>query len=115
MSQEQNQDPFIPPPPPPQPPIGNPLFPDDVLKAKADEAREDLKRALIFAILGLFCCGFILGFLAYRRANSATEIIDTYGVLADKRGMATALKILGIFDIVGSIIVLLMKGYSTDF
>ena len=91
------------------------MYPQSVLEAKAEEAREDLKRALIFALLGLFCCGFILGFLAYRRANHATQLIDKYGVLADKRIMATILKVLGIFDIVGSIIVLLMKGYSTDF
>ena len=110
----EDQDPFIPPPPPPQPPIGNPMYPQSVLEAKQREVREDLRRAVIFGVLGLFCCGFILGFLVFRRANHAQKLIDQYGVMADKRIATTVLKILGIFEVVGSIIVLLMKDYSFD-
>ena len=76
------------------------MYPPNVLDAKAREAADDAKQALIMSIVGIFCFGFILGFLAFRKANNALEIIDIYNVAQEKRGMATAAKIIGIVDIV---------------
>ena len=76
------------------------MYSPDVLEAKAKEAAGHAKTALIFAIVGVFCFGFIFGFLAFRRANQAIEIIDHYDVAKDKRGIAMGAKILGIVDIV---------------
>jgi len=96
VSQTPPSDPFVPPPPPF---TGNPMYPPDMLSQKAAVAASDAKTALIFSILGIFCFGFIFGFLAYRKANEAIETIDIYQVAQDKRGMATVAKILGIIDI----------------
>jgi hypothetical protein len=76
------------------------MYPSDMLAQKAAAAASDAKTALTFAILGVFCFGFIFGFLAYRKANEALETIDIYDVAHEKRGMATAAKIIGIIDIV---------------
>ena len=96
MSQMPPNDPFVPPPPPQ---TGNPMYPPDMLAQKAAAAASDAKTALILAIVGIFCFGFIFGFLAYRKANEAIETIDIYQVAHEKRGMATAAKIIGIIDI----------------
>ena len=97
MSDQQYNQPFTPPPPPT---TGNPMYPPDVLEAKAKEAADEAKQALIMSIVGIFCFGFILGFLAFRKANSAIATIDLYDVAQDKRGMAMAAKVIGIVDIV---------------
>jgi hypothetical protein len=76
------------------------LYSPEVLAAKAAEAASDAKNALIMSIIGVFCFGFILGILAYRKANSAIETIDAYGVAQDKRGLAVTAKVIGIIDIV---------------
>jgi hypothetical protein len=76
------------------------MYPPDMLAQKAAVVASEAKTALILAILGVFCFGFIFGFLAYRKANEAIETIDIYDVAHEKRGMATAAKILGIIDIV---------------
>jgi len=89
--------PFIPPPPPS--PYGNPMYPPDVLASKAAEVASEAKTALIMAILGVFCFGFILGYLAFRKASNALEIIEIYEVAQDKKGLATTARILGIIDI----------------
>jgi hypothetical protein len=101
--------PFVPPPPPS---VGNPMYPPDVLARKAAEVASDTKNALILSIIGLFCFGFIFGFLAFRKANTALETIDLYQVAQEKRGMATVAKFLGIFDIVGWIIVMVLRFIS---
>jgi hypothetical protein len=92
----QQPPPFVPPPPP----IVNSLYPPDVLAAKAASVASDAKNALIMSIVGIFCFGFIFGFLAFRKANEALKTIDTYQVAQDKRGMLTAAKVIGIIDIV---------------
>ena len=97
MSQTPPSDPFVPPPPPF---AGNPMYPPDMLAQKAAAVASEVKTALILAILGIFCFGFIFGFLAYRKANEAIETIDIYDVAHEKRGMAAAAKIIGIIDIV---------------
>jgi hypothetical protein len=76
------------------------MYPPDMLAQKAAVVASEVKTALTFAILGIFCFGFIFGFLAYRKANEALETIDIYDVAHEKRGMATAAKIIGIIDIV---------------
>ena len=108
MSQQPpgSHEPFVPPPPPS---IGNPMYSADVLAAKAAGAASDAKTALIFSLIGLLCFGFIFGFLAYRKANDAIETIELYEVAQDKRSMATVAKFLGIFDIVGWVIALVLR------
>ncbi len=95
MSQQPpvNNAPFVAPPPPS-------MYSSDAQAAKANEAANDAKNALIMAIVGIFCLGFILGILAVKKASSAIQTIDTYQVAQDKRGLAVAAKVLGIIDIV---------------
>ena len=97
--QPPNNDPFVPPPPPPRV-TGNPMYSPEVLAAKAASAASDAKNALILSVVGLFCFGFILGILAFRKANEALETISIYEVAQEKRSVATAAKILGIIDII---------------
>ena len=85
------------------------MYSQDVLDAKAKEAGDDAKQALIMALVGLVCFGFILGFLAFRKANSAIETIDLYQVAQDKRSMATVAKVIGIIDIVGWVVGLIAR------
>lgn len=73
-----------------------------------------MRTSLILGLLGLVCCGFILGYFAFKRADEAIETIDIYGVLIERRSMAVALKILGIFDIVGSILVIVGRFAIAD-
>ena len=70
LSEQQYNQPFIPPPPPS---VGNSMFPQHVLDAKAKQIADDAKQALIMGIVGVFCFGFILGIMAVRKANSAHE------------------------------------------
>ena len=76
------------------------MYPPDVLAAKATAIGKDARDALIMSIVGLFCLGFILGFLAFRKANSALNDIKTYQVADDKRSMLMVAKVLGIIDII---------------
>lgn len=80
------------------------MYPPDVLQAKAKEASDDVRTALIFGGIGLICFGFIFGFLAVRRANKARKIISEYGVVPEKQTMATVALGLGILDVVGWIV-----------
>ena len=107
MSQQPPNDYFVPPPPPYQP--GSSLYPPEVLASKAAEVASEAKQGLIFAIIGLFCCGFIFGYLAFRKASDALETIQIYEVAHDKRGLATAAKIIGIIDIVAWIAGLILR------
>ena len=61
------------------------------------------------SLVGLVCLGFILGILAFRKANSAIQIIDQYQVALDKRGMATVAKVLGIVDIIAWVAVIIAR------
>jgi hypothetical protein len=89
--------PFIPPPPPGQ--TGNPMYPPELLARKAAEVASEARSALIMSIIGIFCLGFILGFLAFRKANEALETIQIYEVAQDKHGMAMTAKVIAIIDI----------------
>lgn len=106
--QPPNNDPFVPPPPPPLV-SGNPMYSPEVLAAKAASVASDAKNALIMSIVGLFCFGFIFGILAFRKANEALETIAIYEVAQEKKGIATAAKILGIIDIVFWVLALIAR------
>jgi hypothetical protein len=85
------------------------MYPPNVLAAKAAEVASEAKTALILSIVGLFCFGFILGFLAFRKANEALETIAIYEVAQDKRSLAMTAKVLSIIDIVGWIVALVAR------
>lgn len=108
MSQEQNEAPFVP-PPPPQPSIGSDLYPPHVLEQKAKEVSDNIRNGFILGGIGVICFGFILGYLAYRKGSDAMQIIDIYEVSKDKRSLAMAVKIIGIVDIVGWAIGLIVR------
>lgn len=96
MSSTPPTDPFVPPPPP----TNSSLYPPDVLARQATYAASEAKTALVLSILGVFCFGFIFGLIAFRKANTALETINIYGVAEDKRGMAMTAKVISIIDIV---------------
>jgi hypothetical protein len=104
---EQNPGPFVPPPPPT--PSGNPMYSPETLAAKTQYVAAEAKNALILSIVGLFCAGFIFGFLAFRKANDALETIAIYDVAHDKKAIALTAKILGIVDVVGWIIAIIAR------
>jgi hypothetical protein len=101
--------PFVPPPPPPPSPYGNSPYPPNVLASKSATVASDVKTALILACIGLFCFGFILGYLALRKANEALETIQIYEVAQDKKSLAMTAKVLAIVDIVAWIIGLILR------
>ncbi len=76
------------------------MYPPDVLAIKGKYAAVEARDALITAIVGVFCFGFILGILAIRKANGALETMNIYEVAPEKRGLAKAAKVLGIVDII---------------
>ncbi len=88
------------------------MYPPGVLEQREKEVNDHLRKALIFAVLGVIFCGLIMGLLAFRHARQATQIIDKYGVLTERRPMATGLKVVGIFDAFIFMIAALMKDYS---
>ena len=108
MSQQEppHNEPFVPPPPPV---TGNPMYSPEELAAKAAAVASDARTALIFSIVGLFCFGFIFGYLAFRRANAALETIAIYQVGQDKRSVAMTAKVLGILDIAAWVVVLVAR------
>lgn len=103
----QPGDPFVPPPPPPSP--GNSFYSPEVLAQKTAYVAAEARTALILSIVGLFCFGFILGFLAFRKANDVLETIAIYEVAQDKKSIAMTAKVLGIIDIVGWAIALMAR------
>lgn len=107
MSEQNPGGPFVPPPPPP--PSGNSMYSPETLAAKAQYVAAEARNALILSIVGLFCAGFIFGFLAFRKANDALETIAIYDVAHDKRSIALTAKVLGIVDIVGWIIAIIAR------
>lgn len=92
MSSTPPADPFVPPPPP----TGNSLFPPDLLARQATYAASEAKTALGLSIFGVFCFGLLFGALAFRKASTALQIMNTYGVAEDKRGMANTARVISI-------------------
>jgi hypothetical protein len=58
------------------------------------------KDALIYAIVGIFCCQIVLGVLAVYRANTASKQIKAHPELLSGQGMATAAFVIGIIDLI---------------
>jgi hypothetical protein len=106
QSPDPNQ-PFVPPPPPS--PYGNSPYPPDVLARQAAVVASEAKNALILAIVGLVCFGFIFGILAFRKANQALETIQIYEVAQDKKTLAMTAKVIAIIDIVAWVIGLILR------
>jgi hypothetical protein len=80
--------------------MGSSMYPPDMLAQQANIIASEAKTALLLSILGVFCFGFIFGFIAFRKANSGLQMIKTYNVAHDKRGMLMTAKVLSIIDIV---------------
>jgi predicted Zn finger-like uncharacterized protein len=57
--------------------------------------------SLVWGILGLFICGFIFGIVAITQANSAKKLIAANPELYTGEGIATAGMVMGIIDLVG--------------
>ncbi|HEV7374102.1 MAG TPA: RING finger protein [Pyrinomonadaceae bacterium] len=66
----------------------------------------EVGEAIGYAIIGLFCVGFILGFLAIRSGSKAKEHIALDPRL-DGAGLATFAQGLGAFEIVAAVIIFL--------
>jgi hypothetical protein len=65
-------------------------------------------QALVYGIIGLFICGVIFGPLAISKANSAKAAMKMDPTLGGE-GLATAGTVLGVLDIIGWAIVLMMR------
>jgi hypothetical protein len=65
-------------------------------------------QSLVYGIIGLFICGVIFGPLAISKSNQAKSSIAMDPTLGGS-GLATAGMVLGILDIVGWVIVILMR------
>jgi hypothetical protein len=85
------------------------MYSPEVLAQKAAYVASEARTALILSIVGLFCLGFILGFLAFRKANDVLETIAIYDVAQEKKPIATTAKVLGIIDIVGWVIAIVAR------
>lgn len=66
--------------------------------AGATQGSSDATTALIYAVGGIFCFGFILGFLAMQKAHAAKSTIAQNPGM-DGMGVAQAAYYLGLFDI----------------
>jgi hypothetical protein len=56
--------------------------------------------SLVWAILGLFCCGLIFGIVAISNANNAKKLIREQPDAYTGEGLATAGLVIGIIDLV---------------
>jgi hypothetical protein len=65
-------------------------------------------QALVYGIIGLFVCGVILGPVAISKANGAKRAMASDPTLGGE-GMATAGIVLGILDIVGWAIIMVLR------
>jgi hypothetical protein len=100
-----SEQPFVPPPPP----NSDSLYPPDVLARQAALVASEAKTALILSIIGFFCAGFILGIIAFKKANEALELINIYDVAHDKKGLAMTAKVLSVIDILAWVLVLILR------
>jgi Prokaryotic RING finger family 1 len=74
------------------------LSPGGVTQPWQKTTAPEAKKALTYAIIGLFCFGIILGPVAIAKANEAKAVIDANPNLGG-RGLATAAQILGAIEI----------------
>jgi hypothetical protein len=64
--------------------------------------------SLVWAIIGLFFCGMILGIVAITKANEAKAAMKADPTLGGE-GLATAGKVIGIIAIIGHVIFMFVK------
>ena len=76
-----------------------PMFGQSATSADVAEAQKQARKAMIAAVVGIFCFGFILGVLAYRWAREAKATLDAAGA-AQGHGLAVAAMVLGAVDVV---------------
>ena len=74
-----------------------------------EEIRSKANEALASAIIGIFCCGVVLGPWAYYRANQAINLISEHSVGHQYEGRANAARIIGIAEVVLFVVVLFLK------
>jgi hypothetical protein len=67
--------------------------------------------SLIFGIVGLFVCGFVLGAVAISKAREAQKAI-AFNPRYGGQGVATAGLVLGIIDIVAWVIILMLRPWA---
>ena len=91
-----------PPPPPPPPGAGGYGYVEPQTNKKAIWA-------LVLGILGLVCCGLFAGIPAIILGNMAKSEIDASSGLQSGRGMAVAGFVLGIIDVVATIVGLVVE------
>jgi hypothetical protein len=76
------------------------------------EAQKSARNALIFSIVGIFCCGVILGLIGIIMGAQARSTLKRYGV-AEGQGLALAAMIVGgldlVFFVVGIIVQVLVN------
>ncbi len=85
------------------PPSQNPYQPTDAAgpsDAVLAEIKKQAGASLIWGIVGIFCCGIVLGPFAVYRANKAKQLIAQHNVGHQYAGQATAGMICGIIGIV---------------
>jgi RNA polymerase subunit RPABC4/transcription elongation factor Spt4 len=69
----------------------------------------DASNALIWAIVGLFCCGIILGPVAISKGNDAKRVCDDFPGMYTNRGKAEAAVVIGWIALGLNILGLIMK------
>ncbi len=94
---------------PPPPPQEESMFGPGTREYYAQEIGKKATQSLIFGLLSLFCCGLIFGFIGLNAANEAISNIEIYDVAHDKKGLATAGKILSIIGLVLWIVSIIIR------
>ena len=65
--------------------------------------------ALVFALIGLVCCGIIFGALALQKVNEAKALMIEHDIHPGPSGILTAAKVIAIIDIVFFFVGLLVR------
>jgi hypothetical protein len=94
--------------PPPPPLVEDSPFDERTLADKKEYIDKYTWQAFPLSLASIFCCGMI-GIYSFNPSNSLVQNIDYYQVSKDKRGMATAAKIIFIVGLVLWIIALLVR------
>jgi hypothetical protein len=85
---------------PPPPPDDGSIFSAGTREYYAQEIGKKAMNSLILGIISIFCCGIIFGILGLNAANEALTNIEIYDVAHDKKGLATAGKVISIIGLV---------------
>jgi ABC-type phosphate transport system permease subunit len=78
------------------------------VKAEAPRRRARTSAALVYGLIGLLICGMVFGAVAISKAQNAKKTIQNdprYG----GEGLATAGFVLGIIDIIGWFVLLILR------